>query len=386
MLLLRSEPSIEGGLRRLRVSLDPETYSRLGARLATKRGQVTMNVSVFLIMFFVIWLLSTFSLGVATGLIAFTIAMVGLVLLTVGTLIPIIDPEQGMKRLPAIAEVLLLPFFVIGLFFRTVSIRLLATMRHPLQGLAQLPRNWRETVAVIDLCHLPELLPRAGTLDRRLTMQGLLATSFSRPSIFVGYKFVLGLLMYLPAVLYRWNLKASIWLWWPLALVLRSAFEGRSGQSKREGIALTTKGFLAQCRPWLVSLTTTYLTMPLFQHLGFLPSDLAEVIRSLMNRVGTLSSLQKFVPPLGSLRYGLSWTCVILTFILHWLSVRFVAIGDAPSSSRRAENRATTLERLRQCTIAAYVLTGWVFGLWLAQQFWSAQFDAFVWNWIKPWL
>lgn len=50
----------------------------------------------------------------------------------------------------------------LGSFVRAVFIRLWATLQYWSLGLAAFPRNWRETVCVIDARHLPELLPGAG--------------------------------------------------------------------------------------------------------------------------------------------------------------------------------------------------------------------------------
>ena len=244
LLLLRSETSIAEGLRRLGAYLDPEAQNRAAARMKTRWVNITMNFATIvflgLIGYFWSWLDSSFGLSVWAILIVLITAFVGAIVLFVGASF-YGDPDQGSLSAP-ISEVVFLPFFVAGMFLRTLSIRVVATMSHPLQGLAQLPLNWRETVAVIDLCHLPELLPRAGTINQKLTMAGLLAAPSSRLSIAIGYKPVLALLMYLPAVLYRWNLKASAWLWWPLASMITPPYRGQTETERYEVVGQTSKG------------------------------------------------------------------------------------------------------------------------------------------------
>lgn len=55
---------------------------------------------------------------------------------------------------------------------RSVLVQLVATIRNLKSGLAHLPQNWRETLALIDFTHPPELLPGVGRADPLLTFVG----------------------------------------------------------------------------------------------------------------------------------------------------------------------------------------------------------------------
>ncbi|MDD2776853.1 MAG: hypothetical protein PHU06_12935 [Gallionella sp.] len=55
--------------------------------------------------------------------------------------------------------------YQLGILFRSQWIRLFATISHPIHGVQQLPKNWRETLWIIDLTHLPELIPQANKVD-----------------------------------------------------------------------------------------------------------------------------------------------------------------------------------------------------------------------------
>jgi hypothetical protein len=52
-----------------------------------------------------------------------------------------------------------------GIWLRSLFIRIVATGLRPVAGLRHLANNWRETVAVVDFTHLPELLPGATEVD-----------------------------------------------------------------------------------------------------------------------------------------------------------------------------------------------------------------------------
>jgi hypothetical protein len=119
-----------------------------------------------------------------------------------------------------IPMILFIPFLPLGILLRGFAIRLFATLQNPIAGLAQLPQNWRESLFTIDFLHPPELLPQASLVDKDLSVKGLWATRkkyFYLEKIFFG---ILLLSLYLPAIAYRWSLKATAWFWFPLALSL----------------------------------------------------------------------------------------------------------------------------------------------------------------------
>ena len=224
-------------------------------------------------------------------------------------------------------------------------------------------------------------------MDRKLTMKGLLDTSFSRPSILVGYKLALGFVMYLPAMLYRWNLKASAWLWWPLALILSAPFGGKSEVAKWDAIAVTTQGYWASKREWAVFLVgawlvTTFISPAHIKELGFL-KNLDEAIK-----------VSSWLPPPSptTLRYWLLWLWVTLQFWLHKRAVDYRAIGAKPGEDLKAADATrrvaslVVIGRIAQSVTATYVLIVWTLGLWFAQEHWPHLFRSSVWGWLRPWL
>ena len=219
-------------------------------------------------------------------------------------------------------------------------------------------------------------------------MKGLLTTKYDRASITLGHKLTLCFLIYVPAVLYRWNLKASAWLWWPVALVMTSPFQGKSDAEKVEASAVTTNGFWSSKREWFAYAIGAWLLV------GQLPSDQVAKLNFLAE-FKTATKLSEWItpPPLVSLRFWLFALCAALIFWLHKQAVDLRAIGVKhndgivdPAETQRSVKRIAALEKLRLCTIAVCVLTGWIFGLWVAQKQWPQLFQSMMWRWLLPWL
>lgn len=176
------------------------------------------------------WWLASWWLPSHTGLVLFwhSVALnlfAGVVagVVVVVVVVAVSASKYKALQIPAtiISLIVLAAAIAIGIWGRSLLIRILATVWHPLAGLRQLPLNWRETVAVVDFIHLPELLPGAASVSSLLTVRGWLeqVNSVSDKDSWIGGLIVL--VWYPPALLWRWSLKATLWLWWPLALLLR---------------------------------------------------------------------------------------------------------------------------------------------------------------------
>ena len=126
----------------------------------------------------------------------------------------------------------------LGILIRGLIIRLYATMRHPLTGLSQLPQNWRETLLVIDCAHPPELLPQASTINPALSVKGAWGNQRDAKGAIRISILILIPTWYLPALAYRWSLKASAWLWFPLALALTPPLHSQKAQDSRRNMAI----------------------------------------------------------------------------------------------------------------------------------------------------
>ncbi|MBF0584327.1 MAG: hypothetical protein HQL80_08845, partial [Magnetococcales bacterium] len=106
--------------------------------------------------------------------------------------------------------------WIVGIWLRSLGVRLLATLCHPWQGLLAMPDNWRRIVWVLDGRHPPELVPGLSLQTRALSWVEIQTVIHSRGVM----KRLFGLLafccFFLPAILYRWSLKSTLWLYWPL--------------------------------------------------------------------------------------------------------------------------------------------------------------------------
>jgi hypothetical protein len=110
-----------------------------------------------------------------------------------------------------------------GTALRALLCRVGATTRNLTKGLRCVPENWKETNFLIDSTLPAELMPgirqKTGLFssDALLPIFGDVGTP--------GFRFVLGtltsLIFFLPALLYRLNIKATCWFWWPLAYFLK---------------------------------------------------------------------------------------------------------------------------------------------------------------------
>ena len=127
----------------------------------------------------------------------------------------------------------------------SIGVRVVATvvilLRHPIESISSIPKNWWRYVACIDIFHPPQLLPGVlecsdNTLFKRYPLSmGMLTSSkvavtmvhicgpeiplyVSNDQRIVGfYKF-----FYIPSILYRWSLKGSSLIYSPLLWVANS--------------------------------------------------------------------------------------------------------------------------------------------------------------------
>ena len=170
---------------------------------------------------------------------------------------------------------LVLPALTLNLFIRAVFIRLWATLRYWRLGLAAFPHNWRETVCVIDARHLPELLPGAGEISGVFSLQGWLGQKIEGnfgDKIFIFLFFTaLATIIYLPALLYRWNLKASAWLWGSVALLLSPVLWANDETMRHKTAYWTT--WAVQSVLWSAWVTAAKIATPHNPAIIYKPGD-----------------------------------------------------------------------------------------------------------------
>ena len=138
--------------------------------------------------------------------------------------------------------------FVPGLFFgfpagvslRAMVCRIGATLRYGDRGLACLPSNWRENNLHTDVCIPAELLPGIREEQSNFALDGWFALIRREGT---GWRVVFASFapfLFLPAFLYRLNIKATAWFWWPLAFLLRPVKQPTVEEDQKEAL----------CWPW----------------------------------------------------------------------------------------------------------------------------------------
>lgn len=114
--------------------------------------------------------------------------------------------------------------FGIGIALRSLCTRLGATIAHLLAGFRSLPANWKENNFLTDSFVPAELLPGIREHNDRLTFDGWVrAFSGEKDKVLRLSVVPFTAAFFLPSFLYRLNIKATAWFWWPLAYLLQPA-------------------------------------------------------------------------------------------------------------------------------------------------------------------
>lgn len=281
----------------------------------------------------------------------------------------------------------------LGGLLHALFIRWFATLRYFFNGLQQLPHNWRENLGIIDFTHAPELLPQASKVSKLFSIAGLRHRITNEGGIEKVTLIVLLAAWYFPALAYRWSLKASAWLWWPLALALTPPFEGLDGYARRDRAAIVSRG--AWSKLLLFGLTVLVPWLLLSWHPA-IKDLLAPVSPAMATSAETL--LKLFPPPPMGLRYGLLWLAMLLGVVLAWYSHNLLAAYDkvlgsprgyselTPQEQQRFETQARPVERLRLWLIVVLFLLGEAVALVFAHDHNPAEIERLVWPWLLEWL
>lgn len=109
------------------------------------------------------------------------------------------------------------PGFALGVWGRTILIRVSASLRYPVQGFRTMPKNWRRLLFQTDFFIVPELVPSATDAMKIISPSNLIKAvrfelDFAERPVAV---FIL-LLCYIPALAYRYSIKSTCWLYLPL--------------------------------------------------------------------------------------------------------------------------------------------------------------------------
>jgi len=108
-------------------------------------------------------------------------------------------------------------------------------------GIKSLPENWLENNFIIDAATPAELVPGIGKHDETFTLNGMI--NKIKEAERIAEKFMASLVIpiwFLPVLLYRLNIKATCWFYWPLAFLLRPLPTGDQAGWKQRDL----------CWPW----------------------------------------------------------------------------------------------------------------------------------------
>ena len=128
-----------------------------------------------------------------------------------------------------------------GLAIRGFVFRATATLCYLPTGAKRLPANWRENNFLTDSFLPAELMPGIRDSKPMFCLDGLAKVmGQERDRFFWVFYPLAGIFFFLPAFLYRLNIKATAWFWWPLSYLLKPApVADAEGQQKQ-----------ALCWPW----------------------------------------------------------------------------------------------------------------------------------------
>jgi hypothetical protein len=273
-----------------------------------------------------------------------------------------------------------------GVFLRALFLRTWATFCNLAEGCSSYGKNCKETFLIFDSLHLPELMPGASAINVNLGLRGLWTNergktlkemsglqSFS-DALFV---IILSLVIYLPTLAYRLNIKANAIIWGSIALAFSRTVWGDEETMREKSAFWTDRYLLYPLFGGLWLMLLTWLLMPT----AWLPPTL-----------NGLSSLLP-VPALG-LRYFMVlifWgSFSMLIWSSHALrSAHAKALEGAgdydkyPESVKpHFERQANSVRRWLKINTALAVLITWVWLLWAASDGPLVKFFHLpVWRW-----
>lgn len=153
-----------------------------------------------------------------------------------------------------IATAFYLFLFIVGIGIRTTATAV-GVVRYPRQAITSIPRNWRRQTLCTDLFFVPEIVPGESrsqvTISVREVMEAIHWGWKNEPRFIGGAGLIFGAIMigivaYVPAILFRISFKATSAAYFPLIFVARSTLTSRNSVSWR--LERITKGELEKAR------------------------------------------------------------------------------------------------------------------------------------------
>jgi hypothetical protein len=296
---------------------------------------------------------------------------------------------------------MIIPSFALGLLVRVNWIRAVATLKHLRPGLAKVNLNSRESLAVVDLFQIPQLLPGVGAVNSHFDLVTIWRSGgVSDTSAELHIRLLertLNILstaiIVIPAILYRTNIKANAWLWGTLAYAL---------SPRTWGVDFSERSKLANLGSNVVLLVLLSVALALFAVLGqdWLPEHYSKLAKSAAG--GWLEPLiDVFHVQIWSLR----WTALVLLLCsLLWLIWKAFSYSNANSgvltnpSEWSSAVKTDDAQPLRGSGLnvlhalkwvwVCTVLNVWVFTFWaVASTAWGqSRFPHVMWAWLRPYL
>jgi hypothetical protein len=317
---------------------------------------------------------------------ALSVAFFILLLAVVSVALPLLDAIAGMVVgfvLFCVFQVVIIVSFAASIIMRTGYIRLYATLANLSEGIYQLPKNWHETILTIDVFHFTELLPQASTVNGSFSSKEL----WESQSELVGTQrlaiLILLVTLHIPAIAYRWSLKASAWLWFPLILALTPPLHQQDPKKTRKSMAVIHAWHLPYIG--MTSLVIVWMFSPLAglaEWKGILPDWITAIATKLP------------APPTFGLNTFIACIAGIFTVLLVVRSRNFKAshgkVLESPNEFRTLDEAdkaefledAKQIDRIRLFLIGTVILWGYSLVAGMAYHQYPALAKRFIWPWL----
>ncbi|MBK8452856.1 MAG: hypothetical protein WAQ53_08505 [Thiofilum sp.] len=359
-------------------------FAFIGTGMGVGAGRVVMGVVA-----------STIMLALAVSSVRLDVlVLVGVVLGTFAGAVAVAVAVMGeVNLLKIIFLMVIFPFLALGVWLRSLLIRIFATLLYPIYGLRQLTSNWKENLWIVDCTHLPELLPGARRVDDFFSIKGLLSDLSHQQLDDKLIAIMATTIWYPPALLWRWSLKATLWLWWPLALLLKPPFKNKV-LAEIDEIADIVSLRIARNK-WLAFvalLVSSWLILSYFPQFKDWVDTLGDTISK------PLTKLLEITPPSFGLRQLALWLCCIAagalwvyaTKVQLW-HTQILAEADNLQDFPKARlekfiQRAKVLERIYTFVVVSFIILGYSIILYLAQTYYPEYAKHFIPVWLVPYL
>ena len=154
----------------------------------------------------------------------------------------------------AVILVAAVPGTALGLALRALVCRVLATLWHLPQGLRRLAENWQADTLLVDSCMPAELLPGLRPEAESLAPQCLVRRTAQGRRRVVRWVVAPGVavLGFLVALVYRLQIKAACWFWWPLIYLLKPVPPPDRREARQQAL----------CWPWADRWQRLFILVP----------------------------------------------------------------------------------------------------------------------------